>query len=375
MKSTSEKSSSGATFSVVCGILVAVALVQIALGLWGWQKHLASREAALPSAPAPAPPQIVVSPPVATPAPITQPTDIRELADVPDPIPPLLKISPPVRTAENPRSIAKTLDVKITDESILELLEQGTVAREKGDMQTALEAFRAAWLKQPDHPKLIYQLARTMDKMGLESKAQPHWNTLLKLGRAAGDFYRLAELQIKQKGIVTSASGEVEESEGKIVITDVRVDKVPGVYTGQKKLLSFTLKKIAPEPIPNESILAGIYFFDLVNGTRISKTVATVQAQKVSVPEDWTERGLERWEVLWDLAEMTPADLVQFGQCKYYGFALKIFLTDSEKPDDMGRLQDMVAEPSELKGFANDMPVPVPPTADSEAADPMLFPK
>lgn len=370
MNSASEKSSSWSTFSVVCGTLVALALVQVALGLWGWQKQLASREAALPMGPVPVVAAQTVDPPV----PVTPLTDVPEVADAPDPIPPV-KISPPVRTAESPRPFAKTLDVKITDESILEMLDQGTAAREKGDMQTALVAFRAAWLKQPDHPKLIYQLARTMDKMGLESKAQPHWNTLIKLGRAAGDFYHLAELQIKQNGIATPDPSEVEKSEGKVAITDVRIEKVPGVYSGQKKLLSFTLKKNAPEPIPSESILAGIHFFDLVNGTRIARTVATVQAQKISGPEDWTERGLERWEVLWDLAEMTPADIVQFGQCKYYGFALKIFLTDPEKPEEMGLLQDMVAEPAELKGFANDMPVPVPPTADSEAPDPSLFPK
>ncbi len=375
MKSASEKSSSGATFSVVCGILVAVALLQAALGLWGWQKQLASREASLPvnSGPTPQAPMVAAQS-VSTPAPVTPPAGAKEVADVSNPTPPV-KISPPVRTVENPRPFAKTLDVKITDESILELLDQGTAAREKGDMQTALEAIRAAWLKQPDHPKLIYQLARTMDKMGLESKAQPHWNTLIKLGRAAGDFYHLAELQIKQNGIATPEPSEVEKSEGKIAITDVRIEKVPGVYSGQKKLLSFTLKKIAPEPIPSDSILAGIHFFDLVNGTRIARTVATVQAQKISAPEDWTERGLERWEVLWDLAEMTPADIVQYGQCKYYGFALKIFLTDPDKPQEMGLLQDMVAEPAELKGFANDMPVPVPPTADTEAADAMLFPK
>ena len=367
MKSTSEKFSGGAAFSVACGILVAAALMQIVLGLWGWQKRLALREAAISTVP----PPVVATLSAVTPPPITPSAEIHEISDLSPPV----KISPPVRTIENPRPIAKTLDVKITDESVLELLDQGTVAREKGDMHAALEAFRAAWLKQPDHPKLIYQLARTMDKMGLEAKAQPHWNTLIKLGRAAGDFYHLAELQIKQRGIVTSAPSELEKFEGKIAITNVRMDKVPGVYSGQKRLLSFTLKKIAPEPIPSESILAGIYFFDQVNGKYIAQTVATVQAQKVSVPEDWTERGLEHWEVLWDLAEMTPADLVQYGQCQYYGFALKIFLTDSEKPKDMGHLQDMVAEPAELKGFANDMPVPVPPTADSEAADPTLFPK
>ena len=209
MKSASEKSSSGATFSVVCGILVAVALMQAALGLWGWQKQLASREASLPVNSGQAPQaSMVAAQPVATPAPVTPPADDKEVADVPDPAPPV-KISPPVKTVENPRPFAKTLDVKITDESILELLDQGTAAREKGDMQTALEAFRAAWLKQPDHPKLIYQLARTMDKMGLESKAQPHWNTLIKLGRAAGDFYHLAELQIKQNGIATPEPSEL----------------------------------------------------------------------------------------------------------------------------------------------------------------------
>ena len=236
----------------------------------------------------------------------------------------------------------------------------------------AVQAFKAAWLKQPDHPKLNYQLAHTYDLMGLEGKAQPLWNTLINLGRAGGDYYQLAEMRLKKKGAITPGPAELEERENKLSITDIKLANVPGVYGGQKKLLSFTIKKLTQEPIPSDAILAGVHFFDLVNDKWIDRTTARQpSATKVSAPEDWTTRGLERWEVLYDQAEMTPQDIMKFGQRKFYGYALQIYLADAAKPKEVPRLQDVVAEPAELENFAQEMPVPPP---DNEA-DSSLFPK
>lgn len=361
-----ESTPRGATFYVACGVLVAAAVAQVSLGLWWWQKQLATRELALQAEVKP-----VVDLPVVVPSPLKPlPPVVAESHLEPSPS----AISPPLRRAEKKSSFGPTLDVPIVDEEIIELLEAGLNARQKNDMQAALEAFRAAWLKQPDHPKLIYQLAHTLDLMGLESKAQTHWNTLVNLGRAAGDFFRLAEMRVKQKGIVAPTLAELEEREGKLAITDATLQSVRGVYGGQKKLLSFTIKKNTAEIVSSETIGAGIHFFDLVNGSRIDRTTARPPAaRKVSAPEDWAERGLERWEVLYDQAEMTPTEIVKFGQRKFYGYVLQLYLADPNKPDDLGRLQDVLAEPAELESFAREMPVE-PAAPPSNAADSSLFP-
>ena len=78
-------------------------------------------------------------------------------------------IPPPVQSAPEPAP----LDTPITDEYVLSRLEEGMHLRGLGDLQGALKPLREALEKQPDHPRLLYQLARTLDSMGLMRKAQP----------------------------------------------------------------------------------------------------------------------------------------------------------------------------------------------------------
>ena len=369
MEPTPAKPTAGATFYVACGMLAAVALGQLAIGVWGWQLRQAEKNQpvvvkAVPPVQTAPKPEPVVAPP-------TPPTPVAAPTPAPEPV----TTAPAVRMVEaKSKPIPATLDVPITDPAILEQLQIGLQARDKGDMQTALQAFRAAWQMQRDHPKLIYQLARTLDLMGLESKAQPHWNTLITFGHAAGDYFDLAEMRIKGKG-ASSDIATVEEGEGRLHLVDVKLEKPPGFYGGEKRLLSFTIKKREVEDkINSADIGLAIHFFDLINGRRIDRTTANRPSPVIiSTNEDWENRGVERLEVMYDQPEMTVADIVRYGQRKYYGYVLEVSLRDPAKPNDPDRLQDLQADPPELANFAREMPA-VPPVVDN-APDPSLFPR
>ena len=73
--------------------------------------------------------------------------------------------------------------------------------------------------------------------------------------------------------------------------------------------------------------------------------------------------------------EMTPAEIVRYGQRKYYGYVLEVSLRDPANPAAPDRLQDALADPPELANFAREMPIdPTQPPPDN-AADASLFPK
>jgi hypothetical protein len=369
MEATPEKSSAGATFYVACGVFAAVALGQVAVAAWGWQARQVAREHPAP---------VRQLPPVQA-LPKPEPVVVAVSAQVPDvePGPPVEVAPPPIRLVETkPKAIPATLDVPITNPIILESMGVGLQARAKGDMQTALQAFRSAWQGQPDHPKLIYQLARTLDLMGLEAKAQPHWNTLVTLGHAAGDYFDLAEMRIKGKGMGTKDTPETEDGEGRLKLVDLKVENPPGFYGGEKRVLSFSIKKRDPsEKIDSADIGLAIHFFDVINGRKIDRTTANKPTPAlISNTEDWEQRGVERLEVMYDQPEMTPADIVRYGQRKYWGYVLEISLRDPQRPNDSDRLQDLQADPPELTNFAREMPVDPPPLINN-AADASLFPK
>lgn len=351
-----------------------MAIAQGGMALWGWQQK---SEAAAVAEQRPArilPPVETIVKPVAAPSP-------RESEPEVTPPPPAPEIISTQQVTSRPKNLPPTKDVPITDEAILTYLEAGLEARQKGDMAGALSAFRSAWQAQPDHPKLIYQVAKTLDMMGLSGKAQPHWFTLLKMGHEAGDYFPLAEMHLKNKAIATPGPADIEEREERIQLADVKLENLSPLQGGQKKLLSFTIKKQPSEEIKSEDIGVAIHFFDLQNLRKIDRTIAAKPSPvMISTAEDWEKRGIQRLEVMYDLAEMSVDDVRKWGNRKYYGYVLELYLKDSSKSDGIDRLQDLVAEPPELANFAREMPIEnpadqPPPAPPSNAADASLFPQ
>ena len=351
-----------------------MAIAQGGMALWGWQLKSEAAAAVEQRTSRTLPPVETIAKPVAAPIP-------RESEPEVTPPPPTPEIISTQQVTSRPKNLPPTKDVPITDEAILNYLEAGLEARQKGDMAGALGAFRSAWQAQPDHPKLIYQVAKTLDMMGLSGKAQPHWFTLLKMGHEAGDYFSLAEMHLKNKAISTPGPADIEEREERIQLADVKLENLSPLQGGQKKLLSFTIKKQPSEEIKSEDIGVAIHFFDLQNLRKIDRTIAAKPSPvMISTAEDWEKRGIQRLEVMYDLAEMSVDDVRKWGNRKFYGYVLELYLKDSSQPDGIDRLQDLVAEPPELANFAREMPIEnpadqSPPAPPSNAADASLFPQ
>ena len=178
------------TFRAACLVLASVAAAQAAATAWSSKTMQAADEAPpvrkKPERP-PADP-FLAAVGEADPYP-----EMRLPAGDPPPNDPAQVLMRPEPLVSVPRAVAAPLDVPITDEEVLTSLDEALHLRSQGDMQGALTRLRAALNKLPDHPRLLYQTARTMDAMGLTQKADPLWKALRKLGKGAGDFSTLAQ--------------------------------------------------------------------------------------------------------------------------------------------------------------------------------------
>ncbi len=247
-----------------------------------------------------------------------------------------------------PEKAAAPLDTPITDESVLAHLDAGINLRSTGDMQGALQHLRAASAVLPDHPRILYHLALTLDTMGLLRKSQPVWEQLRGLGAEAGDLYTIARDRLRD-GVPAPQEPE-EEREEKFVIRSLDEERIDEPGGGERLRFSAVLEKKTGDPVNMDRMTLAIHFFDTVNGRRIARSLAEEAVLScLSEPVDWKD-GTETFGFEYRLAPMTPDEIQRIGRCRYYGCTLEVIYED--------RLQDATATTPELLQIARELPLP-----------------
>lgn len=254
----------------------------------------------------------------------------------------------PPEAPVDPGKPAAPLDTPITDESVLAHLDAGINLRSTGDMQGALQHLRAASAVLPDHPRILYHLALTLDTMGLLRKSQPVWEQLRGLGEEAGDLYTIARDRLRD-GVPAPEEPE-EEKEEKFVIRSLDEERIDEPGGGERLRFSAVLEKKTGEPVQMDRMTLAIHFFDTVNGRRIARSLAEEAVLScLSEPVDWKD-GTETFGFEYRLAPMTPDEIQRIGRCRYYGCTLEVIYED--------RLQDATATTPELLQIARELPLP-----------------
>lgn len=351
------------TFYVAAGALLAVAVGQGVVAAWGMAVRDRKAEEAAQI-------RLATVPEVAQPAPKPAPK-----TETPAPPPPAT-IDPPAKTVAGPPEPAPaprdplygTLVTEITNDKILARLDSGLHLREQGDMQGAITELRSALVDQPDHPQLIYQVAYTLDLMGLPAKALPHWQMLQSLGRGAGDYYKLAQNRLSDRPPEASPVS-YEDKEGHLRVLGAGVQRDEKFKVGERQVLKFGLQKAGDEAIDVTDVAISIHFFDVVNGRRIDRALTDREPTTsfLALPVNWAEDGIEPVEIEYLRGEMTVDQLKKFGSRSYYGYVLEVYWRD--------KLQDVKAEPPELADFAREMPTPTATDSPQETEGNPLFPR
>lgn len=211
--------------------------------------------------------------------------------------------------------------------------------REKGDTQGALESLRNADKKEPDHPKIIAELATTYGQMGLPKKETEHWTKIHEMGIArAGAYWDLADMFFRGQ----KAEPETDSALRIKGHTAIQDDDAEG---GQRMMLQVHTEAIQEDPIRASDMVLQVYFYDRVNGDSWEATVADVSTHAdVTVPYDW-KFGTERIDVEYFLPALTEEQLANHGQREYYGYVVELYYQNV--------LQDYVANPRKLGRLTN----------------------
>lgn len=221
--------------------------------------------------------------------------------------------------------------------AILErLVSAGEEHRASGNMQAALRDLKDAETALPEHPRVLGGLAATYLQMGLDAKANAYWERLLELGPIrAGDYYAIAERQLK---------GEVVPSEGSTAsvmkLGEVVVEKAPTVDDIQRVSLRVPIEADpSAEPSGTDMSLI-VYFFDIVDGERIESSTADTSELYPTEPYDWQVNGREEIVVNYTQPAFSDEQIRELGHRSYYGYAIELYYRD--------QLQDKVVEPLEI---------------------------
>ncbi len=360
------------------------------------------------------PPKDPFGPEIEVPAPPTSPGVVSPISPLEQPISedtgsgPLASSAQPEGTAGGKAdavaaAAAPTLDAPITDEVILAELEKGLFHKEKADTLTAITHLRAAYELQPDHPRLMYELAHTYDLMGLEKRSAPLWRSLAALGKAAGDYAKLTELRVQQspelavpmpsappaasgmpaedfiagppsprpaeaKPIAASfvnthapAGASVEKPAKQLQFTDVKLVKDAKERAGERQQLYFSLKKNNTESVAVEDITLVVQFFETLNGKKIDRSQLPEEPQtyQLAAPLDWPNGENEPLQVDYFQPTMSPQEILKFGHRTYFGHVLQIYWK--------GQLQDVVADPPELLPLSSEIPLEAPTAPHADA--------
>ena len=306
------------------------------LGAIGWALHRkhgsSSRAAAVAVVTSAAPPSASPVAPVQAPAQaaadlVTAPPAVAEGAPVPEAV-----SAAPVAQAAVAAAPADAFP--LTDERVLFFLESALASRERGDMKAALTQLRAAVDLQPAHPRLLYELASTYEKMSLPAKASPVWDQLFALGEGAGIYFKMAQARFEQ--------GEARPP--REVETPLRLGKIlerSQSDSGEVEALTLRIPVQALEGavIDPGRVSVVTQFYDEVDG-EIVETDAVTDNYRWLAGEfpSWTTNTVEFLDQPYRrVASFPPAP---DGGRRYHGYVVKLYYND--------HLQDVLAKPAQL---------------------------
>ncbi len=252
----------------------------------------------------------------------------------------------------------------IDDPAVLETLDTGIRLRGEGDMMGALAALRLADGLQPDHPAILHEFALTYRQMGLEEKAGEFIDRILAMGDAgAGDYFAVWDMWSRGTPMPGFDGSRGPGPARALQLGRIEALRDPAVTQGEKIVLRIPIEADPLASIDPFGVEVFVFFYDLVDGQRVEQTTADEPTYLfITSPVDWSSPDYsETLEVVYFHPQLTPDQIRELGQRRFYGYVVKLFYQDE--------LQDQVADPGSL---ADQRPLDLPATGEGPASP--LFP-
>jgi len=223
----------------------------------------------------------------------------------------------------------------LTDQRVLFFLESALASRERGDMKAALTQLRAACDLLPGHPRLLYELATTYEKMSLSAKSAPVWDQLFAMGEAAGIYFRLAQARFEQGDARPPREVETPLRLGKILERSQQVS----AEAAEAVTLRIPVQALDGAVIDPGRVSVVTQFYDEVDGEVVETDAATDNYRWLSGEfPSWTTNSVEFLDQPY--RRLAAGGGWEFGERRYHGYVVKLYYND--------HLQDVVAKPAQL---------------------------
>lgn len=245
----------------------------------------------------------------------------------------LAQNAPPVAVPPPPPNL---IAHRISNPEVADQVNRALMLREQGDCQSALEILRQADGKLPSHPKILGEIAATLQQMGLDAKAAEFWERVHQMGpEGAGAYWDLADMALK---------GQVLD-EASSLDTYLRISRhiaraIPSNDGTQHVVLRIHVESTQKRPLSGNDMYLNVLFYDAVNDTTFEPTVADTKPVYVTQPYDWRDGSEEIIEVDYFLPKLTQEQAATLGQRRFFGYVVELYYKDL--------LQDIVASPRKL---------------------------
>lgn len=344
------KHSPGRTFVIAISVLGLVALTQV--GLLGWA--LVKRVQAGP--------QVVAAPAATAPdakgSTGTGDEKEKETLAVNDPFEdgkePLTTddSTEPIMPPAKPQPVPMVPRLGLApDNRMTEMFQQGRTLRERGDTSNALLRFREAYASDPKNPEAIYEIAVTLEKMGLPDKANENWKRIFDMGETAGVYFAAAEAKMKaavmttRVGLNQPPAGEsnVQTEGGNAQAATFGLGLPESEEMHDAKSLRHFVLRVPVQlrlktKISVKDLTIQVIFYDMLDNKPV-RTNANVKTTFTTLPFDFA--GDENEVVTVDYVQPVPESHDPKEEIrKYYGYIVRVYYKDE--------LQATRSEPSAL---------------------------
>jgi len=242
---------------------------------------------------------------------------------------------------------------RISEPEARELVDRALDLREEGDTQGALEALRDADAVLPSHPKILAELATTLQRMGLETKAADYWERVHQMQpEGAGAYWDLADMALKGQILE-----DITSIDTYLRIARHTARSVPTSSEAQQIVLRIHIEAERDKAVSGEDMYLNVLFYDAVDGKAYEPTVADTKPHYISQPYDWRDGVEEIIEVEYFLPELPADQRATLGEREFYGYVVELYYKDL--------LQDIVARPRKLARLGSSVSRAARPVADS----------
>ncbi len=300
---------------------------------------------------------LVTAPVASPPIPPVPPTEVERPPVVSPVVPEISPAVEPKTTSRDSRGtlfseLASIARENVFSDGILErLMVTGSELRESGNMHGALNAYREVDKGLPSNPRVLSEIAATLDKMGLTEKADGCWEQVVAMDPVvAGSYLDLAKRQLHGEvmGESETESPRQDGATAKALVLDkefkigeIQVTEKASPAEGQQVRLKIVIDADPKKNPTATDLKLTVHFFDQGPSGEILPTTAAISYLYPTEPYDWQIDGTETIIVNYQQSPLSEEqERERNGNGKYYGYTVELYYRD--------RLQDKVAMPENL---------------------------